>query len=64
MWQVHTGVMVEGHHLTCEDMSFCAECQRRVGKQHWSGARYRKSFSPEFPHFEVSDVENLRQMAH
>ena len=43
MWQVHRGITVEGHYLTCEG-----------DKKNWYGARYLKPFSPEFPHFEVS----------
>jgi len=50
-WEAHTGVRIEGNHLTCEDTEHCPECP--PNKKHWPGARYLKRFSPEFPHFEV-----------
>ena len=42
-WEAHTGIRIEGNFLTCEYV------------KHRPGARYLKSFSKEFPHFEVSN---------
>ena len=53
-WEAHTGIRIEGNHLTCEeDAKRCPECG--PSKRHWPGARYLKRLSPEFPHFEVGD---------
>lgn len=59
-WETHTGIRIEGNHLTCEDAKYCPECG--PSKRHWPGARYLKSFSPEFPHFEVAILETGKQI--
>ena len=48
--------------MTCEDARHCPECG--PSKRHWPGARYLKSFSPEFPHFEVGDDNLWRTEKH
>ena len=44
VWEVDTGIRVEGPLLTCAESI-----------EDWPGARYCKALSVEFPYFEVSD---------
>ncbi|KAL9952838.1 hypothetical protein ACROYT_G040151 [Oculina patagonica] len=50
MWKVRHGIQIEGPILSYESDSYCKPY----------GAKYRKPFSPEFPHFEVVILETGR----